>query len=128
VRRGYQRRSDEAVTFGEFEQLCDGLAIGQRVELDVEPGTHLDERIAAVLVSLRHDAFRLRNPGHLDTASLGMELEARERAAGEPREEQVLSCPVGLRVRGLAEALGDRELEPLWRYPGQRVITTFFSV
>jgi hypothetical protein len=40
----------------------------------------------------------------------------------------MLRGPVGLRLRGLAEALGDRELESLWSYAGQRVITTFFSV
>ena len=40
----------------------------------------------------------------------------------------MLGRPVRLRVRGLAETLGDGELEPLGTYAGQRVITTFFSV
>jgi hypothetical protein len=57
-----------------------------------------------------------------------MEVEARERAAGEAGEQQMLGRPVRLRVRGLAETLGDGELEPLGTYAGQRVITTFFSV
>jgi hypothetical protein len=57
-----------------------------------------------------------------------MELQARERAAGERGEEQVLGSPVRLRVRRLAEVGRDRVFQPLWSYSGQRVITTFFSV
>jgi hypothetical protein len=126
-RRG-QRGSDEAVALRERYELFDRFAVGQRLELHVEPTRDLDERIATVLVALRHDAIGRRSPLDGDVPSPGVEVEARERAAGERREEEVLGGPVGLGVRGLSEPRGDRVFQPPGSYPGQRVITTFFSV
>ena len=40
----------------------------------------------------------------------------------------MLGGPVGLGMRRVAQTLGDRELQALGGYSGQRVITTFFSV
>jgi hypothetical protein len=57
-----------------------------------------------------------------------MEVEARERATPERREQKVFGRPVGLGVRGVAEPRGDRVFQTLGAQPGQRVITTFFSV
>jgi hypothetical protein len=126
--RGGQRGPDEAVSLGELEELLDALAVGQRLQLDVEPSSRFDERVPAVLVSLRHYAVGLRNALHLDAPSLGVELQARERTTGEPGEHEMLGAPIRLTAGRLAEALRDGEFEPFRVYPGQRVITTFFSV
>jgi hypothetical protein len=88
----------------------------------------LDKGITAVLVTLRHEAVRRRRSPDGDVSSLGVELEASERAACEARQNKVFRHPVRLGVRRFTEPLGDRKLETLGPYAGQRVITTFFSV
>jgi hypothetical protein len=128
VRRRGQRGADEAVPLREREQLFDPVGVGLRLELYVEPARDFDECIAAVLVALRHDAVGGGRSGDGDAPPLGMKLQARERAACERGEEQVLGGPVRLRVRRLAEAGRDLVLQALGGYSGQRVITTFFSV
>jgi hypothetical protein len=57
-----------------------------------------------------------------------VELEARERAAPERGEQELLGRPVGLGVRWLSEPRRNGVFEALGSYSGQRVITTFFSV
>jgi hypothetical protein len=128
VRGGGQRRSDEAVSLGEAEEFFHSFGVGQRVELDVEPAMDLHERITAVVVALGHEPVCGGRALHVDAPPLGVEVEAGEGATRETREDEVLGRPVRLRARRLTEALGDRELETLGRYVGQRVITTFFSV
>jgi hypothetical protein len=128
VQCGGQRRSDEAVALGEPDELLFALGIRRGVELDVESAVDLDECIAAVVIALRHDPVCGCCALHRDASPLGVEVEARERAAREAREDEVLGRPFWLGVRRLTETLGDRELQTLGRYVGQRVITTFFSV
>jgi hypothetical protein len=65
---------------------------------------------------------------HGNVRALGEKFEARQRAAREAREDEVLGGPAGLGTSRLPEPLGDRELQTLGDYSGQRVITTFFSV
>jgi hypothetical protein len=128
MRSGRERGADEAVPLGEFDELANTIDIGRGIELDVERAVDFRERVAPVVLSLRDDAFRGRRSCHGDVGPLGVEVEARERAAGEACEDQVLRGPVRLCVRRLTEALDDRELQSLPGYSGQRVITTFFSV
>jgi hypothetical protein len=127
VRGSRERGADEAITLREGKKLFDPFGVGHWIQLDLEAARDLDERVAAVLVALRHDALGEGRPLHGDAPPLGMELEARERAAGERREKQMLCRPVRLGVRRLAEARRNAVLQALG-YSGQRVITTFFSV
>jgi hypothetical protein len=123
-----KRGADEAVSFGERQELVNPLRVGQWIELDVEAARDLDECVAAIFVALRHEALGGGRPPRGDGSPLGMEVQARERATGERREKQMLCRPVRLGVRRLAEAGRDRIFQSLRAYSGQRVITTFFSV
>jgi hypothetical protein len=98
------------------------------IELDVEGAVDVREGVATVLVALRHDSFGGRASAHRDPASLGVEVEGRERAAGEPGEDEILGSPVLFGMRRLAPVLADGVFESSRSHSGQRVMTTFFSV
>jgi hypothetical protein len=128
VRGRRQRGADEAISFGERKKLLDPFRVGQWIELDFEAARHLDERVAAVFFALRDEALGGGRALRGDVPPLGMEVQARQRAAGKRREQQMLCRPVRLGMRRLAEADRDAVLQALGCYSGQRVITTFFSV
>ena len=103
------------------------FAFWPRIERDVEPAEHLDERVAPVRVPPSHDPVRGAAARDLDVLLGGEELEARERALDEAGEDERLRRPRRLRIERLAVSSARRILE-LLQTLGQRVMTTFFSV
>ena len=92
-RRRRQRRAHEAVPLGLREQLGDRLVVGLRVERDVGLERDLDEREAAVRLAPRDRPARGTARGQRDACPDAVIAEARQRAAGQPGEEEVLGRP-----------------------------------
>src|SRR5438034_780842 len=107
--RSRERGADEAVALRLRQQREQIFAHERCTELDVERDVDLDDGISAVLVALRHDAMHGAARAHVDTCAPRVVAEAREHAANEPGEEQVLRFPgVLLRDRIAAEIAPER--------------------
>ena len=90
-----QRRADEAVALRLREQVGDRRLVRLRLEGDVSLDRDLDEREPAVRLATRHGALRGAPERERDPCADAVEAEARQRAAGEPGEQQVLRRPRG---------------------------------
>ena len=89
-----QRVADEAAALGSREQLLEILASRRGGELDLEARLDLDEGVQTVLVALPDDAVSATRAGDLELGLLRVEVEARQRAADECDEHEVLRPPL----------------------------------
>jgi hypothetical protein len=92
--RRRERGADEAVALGLGEKLAERLFGRCRIEADLEADVQLDEGIATVAFSLRHDAMSVARALGLDPCVAGVVAETRQRAADERGEDEVLGAPL----------------------------------
>jgi hypothetical protein len=91
ARLGGQGRADEAVTLSLRDELACRLRL--RVERDVDVDLDVHECMPAVRVALRHLTARLGAPLDLDSVASSVVVEARQDAAGETGEDEMLGRP-----------------------------------
>src|SRR5439155_7709821 len=115
VARPYrQGRADETVALRLREQGRELLARRLGLELEIEAELDLDEREPAVRLAPRDRARRRARSDDVDADSLGVIAEARQGAADEPRQHQVLRRP-SVRRRQRGQSLGADASVPLDR-------------
>src|SRR5690242_1899306 len=85
-----ERRADEAVSLTLRDQRAQRLGIGSGLDRHIEIGADLDEREAPVLLALGDDPVCPAARHRLVAGPARVVAEAREDAAAEPRQDEML--------------------------------------
>ena len=91
-----QRVRDEAASLGAARRLLERRGLGSGREIDLERRLDVDECVEAVLIALRHRAVGAAGALRVEAGPPRRVVHARERAAHEPGEDEVLGPPLDL--------------------------------
>jgi len=100
--------ADEAATLGLGDQLPHGVTFGRGVELDLESRLDVHERVQPIPLALRDGAVGPSPAGNIEAGSSSGVVHARQGAADESCEYEVLGPPLVLTLEGAASELAQR--------------------
>src|SRR6188472_1747216 len=109
---------DEAAALRPHDELAQRVRLGRRGDRHLERRFDVDERVQAVVLASPDDAVRTTDAGRVEPGTPRVVAHAREGAADEPGEDEMLRPPLGLGGKRASSeaaagisALVDRDVE-----------------